>query len=1203
MVTTDGNGAAAHVAHATNEVIAIYPITPSSPMGEIADAKTAKGEKNIWGTIPSVTEMQSEAGAAGAVHGALAAGALTTTFTASQGLLLMIPNMYKIAGELLPTVFHITARSLAVHALSIFGDHSDVMTCRETGWAMLCSCSVQEAMDFALISQQATLASRIPFLHFFDGFRTSHEEQKIEELTFDDMRAMIDDELVAQHRARALTPDRPVMGGTAQNPDVYFQGRETCNPFYLATPKIVEDAMNKFAKIVGRQYKLFDYVGAPNAEKVIIMMGSGAETAHETVDYLTSKGEKVGLLKVRLYRPFSTKHFMAVLPKTVKKIAVLDRTKEPGALGEPLYLDIRTAIGEAMADGLAAFDKYPVIVGGRYGLGSKEFTPAMVKAVFDNLDAARPKRGFTVGIVDDVTHTSLDVDESFQIPAEGMYRAMFYGLGSDGTVGANRNSIKIIGELTDNYAQAYFVYDSRKAGTMTVSHLRFGKKPIQRPYLINQADFVACHNPSFLEKYDMLSSARKGGTFLLTSFHGADKVWDTLPQEVQKKMIEKKLKFYVIDAISLAQELGLGARINVIMQTAFFKISNIVPLDKAVVAIKDAIRKTYGKRGEKVIEMNNAAVDQAIDRVYEVKVPARVTSQAKMPPVVPAHAPEFVQTVTAELMAMRGDAVPVSKFPVDGRFPVGTTQYEKRNIAVNIPIWQPELCLQCGMCSFVCPHATIRIKAYGAQSLAGAPAEFKSIDAKGKEFKGLKFTVQVAPEDCTGCGACVQTCPGMERGPDKQPTGRKAINMEMQEPIRERERDNYGFFLSIPNTDPALFKANTVKGSQLIQPLFEYSGACAGCGETAYVKLLSQLFGDRAYIGNATGCSSIYGGNLPTTPYTTRADGRGPTWCNSLFEDNAEFAMGMRLTVDQFRQTALVLLDRVVESGCVDKDLAAEIRAAMLADDPEQSAIEAQRGRVERLKGQCRKQGNCADCKQLLTVADYLVRKSVWALGGDGWAYDIGYGGLDHVLATGKKVNVLVLDTEVYSNTGGQMSKSTPRAAVAKFAAGGKPAPKKDLGLLAMTYGNIYVAKVAIGANAAQTVKAFAEAEAYPGPSLIMAYSHCINHGFNLTTGYEEQKKAVASGHWPLYRFDPRLKEQGKNPLQLDSKPPTIEFAEYAYNEDRYKSLKQSKPEVAAELMKLANRDAVERYALMEQLANLKCGQPAAPQASPESDK
>jgi pyruvate-ferredoxin/flavodoxin oxidoreductase len=1189
MVTIDGNTAAAHVAHATNEVIAIYPITPSSPMGEMADAKTSKGLPNIWGTVPSVTEMQSEAGAAGAVHGALAAGALTTTFTASQGLLLMIPNMYKIAGELLPTVFHITARSLACQGLSIFGDHGDVMACRETGFGMLCSSSVQEVMDFALISQQAALASRIPFLHFFDGFRTSHEEQKVEELTYDDMRAMINDELVAQHKARALTPDRPVMGGTAQNPDVYFQGRETVNKFYLAVPGIVQDAMDKFAGIVGRQYKLFDYVGAPDAERIIIIMGSGADTTHETVEYLNSQGEKVGVVKVRLYRPFSIKDFMAVLPKTVRKIAVLDRTKDPSALGEPMYLDIRTAIGEAMADGIAPFDKYPVVVGGRYGLGSKEFTPAMVKAVFDNLNAAKPKRSFTVGIIDDVTNTSLPVDEAFDLPTPGQYAAMFYGLGSDGTVGANRNSIKIIGDqLADNYAQAYFVYDSKKAGAMTVSHLRFGKQQIRKPYLVSRADFIACHNPSFLEKYDMLSSARKGGTFLLTTFHGADEVWDTLPQEVQKQIVDKKLKFYVIDAISLAQELGLGARINVIMQTAFFKISNIIPFEAAVKAIKDAIKASYGKKGEKVVQMNYQAVDGAAARLSEVKVPDKVTSTIQMPPVVPAEAPEFVQAVTAKMMAMQGDSLPVSKMPVDGRFPVGTTQFEKRNIAVNIPIWQPELCLQCGMCSFVCPHATIRIKAYDPKQLEGAPAQFKSIDAKGKDFAGMKFTVQVAPEDCTGCGACVVTCPGAERDANKQPTGRKAINMEMQEPIRDRERKNYDFFLSLPNTDRSLFKANSVKGSQLIQPLFEYSGACAGCGETAYVKLLSQLFGDRAYIGNATGCSSIYGGNLPTTPYTTREDGRGPTWCNSLFEDNAEFAMGMRLTVDQFRLTALNLLERA--KGCLDKDLVAEIQAATLANDPEQSAIEAQRARVARLKDLCGK-CDCPECKQLLTVADYLVRKSVWALGGDGWAYDIGYGGLDHVLASGKDINILVLDTEVYSNTGGQMSKSTPRAAVAKFAAGGKAAPKKDMGLLAMTYGNIYVAKVAIGANPAQAVKAFAEAESYPGPSLILAYAHCIAHGFNLTNGYDEQKKAVASGHWPLYRFDPRLTEQGTNPLQLDSKPPTMTFEEYAYGEDRYRSLKQSKPEVAAELMKLANQDAVNRYALMEQLAKLKCGQ------------
>jgi len=1190
MVTIDGNTAAAYIAHATNEVIAIYPITPSSPMGEIADAKSAQGQTNIWGTVPSVTEMQSEGGAAGAVHGALAAGALTTTFTASQGLLLMIPNMYKIAGELLPTVFHISARSLACQALSIFGDHSDVMTCRETGFAMLASCNIQEVMDFALIAQQSTLASRVPFLHFFDGFRTSHEIQKVEELTFDDIRAMIDDELVAQHRARALTPDRPMISGTAQNPDVYFQGRETVNKYYLATPDIVQQTMDKFAKLVGRQYHLFDYVGAEDAEKIIVIMGSGADTVHETVEYLVSQGHKVGLLKVRLYRPFSTKHFIAALPPTVRKIAVLDRTKEPGSLGEPLYLDVRAAVGEALAAGQAPFSEHPVIVGGRYGLGSKEFTPAMVKAIFDNLDQQQPKTSFTVGIIDDVTGTSLDVDDSWELPDEGYYSAMFYGLGSDGTVGANRNSIKIIGELTDNYAQAYFVYDSKKAGALTISHLRFGKKPIRRPYLITKADFVACHNPSFLEKYDMLSAAKEGATFLLTSSHSKDEVWDTLPREVQQQIIDKKLKFYVIDAIGLAQQIGLGPRINVIMQTAFFKVSNIIPLDTAVKAIKDAIQKTYGKKGQKVVEMNFAAVDGAIDKVFEVQVPDKVTSQITRPSLVPDDAPEFVKQVTGELMAMRGDKLPVSKMPPDGKFPTGTTQYEKRNIAVNIPQWQPDLCIQCGTCSIVCPHASIRIKVYDPKYLDDAPSTFKSADAKGRDFAGMKFTVQVAPEDCTGCGACVQMCPAQEKDQDKQPTGRKAINMTLQEPIRLQERENYAYFLSIPDTDPKLFKLNTVKGSQLIRPLFEYSGACAGCGETPYVKLLTQLFGDRALIGNATGCSSIYGGNLPTTPYTKRADGRGPTWSNSLFEDNAEFAMGMRLTIDKLKQIALQLLDQVTEKGCVDKQLAEQIRTAAIADDPSQDAIEQQRARVDQLKDQCAK-SNCPQCKRLLDVADYLVRKSVWAVGGDGWAYDIGYGGLDHVLASGANVNVLVLDTEVYSNTGGQMSKSTPRAAVAKFAAGGKPAPKKDLGLLAMTYGNIYVAKVALGANPNQTVKAFVEAEAYPGPSLIIAYAHCIAHGINMTNGFQEQKKAVACGHWPLYRFDPRLKEQGKNPLQLDSKPPTVEFAEYAYGENRYRVLKQSNPEVAEELIKLATKDVTQRYALMQQLAQINCQQ------------
>ncbi|MGB2863015.1 MAG: pyruvate:ferredoxin (flavodoxin) oxidoreductase [Sedimentisphaerales bacterium] len=1188
MVTIDGNTAAAYVAHATNEVIAIYPITPSSLMGEIADARTAKGEANIWGTIPSVTEMQSEAGAAGAVHGALATGALTTTFTASQGLLLMIPNMYKIAGELLPTVFHISARALACQALSIFGDHSDVMTCRGTGFAMLCSNSVQEVMDMALIAQQATLASSTPFLHFFDGFRTSNELQKVEELTLDDMRAMIDEKLVARQKARALTPDRPMISGTAQNPDVYFQGRETVNKYYLAAPQLVQEAMDKFAKIVGRQYHLFDYVGAKDAEKVIVLMGSAAETTHETVEHLAAKGEKVGLLKVRLFQPFCTKDFIAALPETTTKIAVLDRTKEPGSIGEPLYMNIRTAVGEAMGKGEAPFDGYPVIVGGRYGLGSKDFTPGMVKAVFDNLDAEKPKYEFTVGIIEDVTDTSLEVDDSFAVSDKGFFSGLFYGLGSDGTVGANHNSIKIIGEQTDNYAQAYFVYDSKKAGAVTVSHLRFGNKLIQRPYLISKGDFIACHNPAFLEQFDMLTPAREGASFLLASSHGPDEVWDTLPQEVQKQIIDKKLKFYVINAIGIAQELGLGGRINVIMQTAFFKISNIIPIKTAVGAIKDAIKKSYGKKGEKIVEMNNAAVDAALDKIYEVKVPGKVTSKIMMRQLVPDDAPDFVRNVTAELMGFHGDKLPVSKMPDDGKFPTGTTKYEKRNIAVNIPAWEPDVCIQCGTCSFVCPHAAIRIKAYDPKYVEGAPKTYKSADAKGKDFAEMKFTVQVAPEDCTGCEACVQACPAQEKDKDKKPTGRKAINMTTQEPLRDTERDNYAYFLAIPNTDPKLFKAASVKGSQLIEPLFEYSGACAGCGETPYVKLLTQLFGDRAFIGNATGCSSIYGGNLPTTPYTKRADGRGPTWSNSLFEDAAEFAMGMRLTVSKFTERALWLLEKVVERGCVKKELAGQIREATLANDPAQEAIEEQRARVEELRKQL-DSGDCDECGHLQDLADYLVRKSVWAMGGDGWAYDIGYGGLDHTLASGTDLNVLVLDTEVYSNTGGQMSKSTPRAAVAKFAAAGKPMPKKDLGLLAMTYGNIYVAKVAMGANTNQTVKAFVEAEAYPGPSLIIAYSHCIAHGINMTLGHQEQKKAVACGHWPLYRFNPRLTEQGKNPLQLDSKAPTIEFEEYAYGENRYRTLKQSQPEAAAKLIKLASNDAVKRYALMEQLANLNC--------------
>jgi pyruvate-ferredoxin/flavodoxin oxidoreductase len=1188
MITIDGNTAAAMIAHATNEVIAIYPITPSSPMGELADELSADGQTNIWGTVPSVTEMQSEGGAAGAVHGALISGAMSTTFTASQGLLLMIPNMYKISGELLPTVFHVSARSLACHALSIFGDHADVMAVRQTGFALVCACNIQEIMDLALISQSATLESSVPFLNFFDGFRTSHEVQKVEELTKDDIRSMIDDRLVAQVKARALSPDRPKICGTAQNPDVYFQGREAVNKFYLAVPDIYQKTMDKFAALAGRQYHLFDYVGHPQAEKIIIIMGSGGDTVHETVDYLNGKGQKVGVIKVRLFRPFNVKAFINAIPATVQKIAVLDRTKEVGSIGEPLYLDVRTAVGEAMGFGFAPFKKYPLIVGGRYGLGSKEFTPAMVKAVFDNLDAGQPKNNFSVGIIDDVTNLSLDVDESFDIESGGVYSAMFWGLGSDGTVGANKNSIKIIGEETDNFAQGYFVYDSKKAGAVTVSHLRFGKDLIRKPYLVTKADFVACHNPSFLEKYDMLSDAKVGATFLLTTMHKPEEVWDTLPQEVQKQIIDKKLKLYVIDAISLAEELGLGARINVIMQTAFFKISGIIPLDQSVKAIKDAIKKTYGSKGEKVVNMNNAAVDAALSKIFQVSFPNKVTSKIKMPLVVPADAPQFVRDVTAEIMSLHGDKIPVSKFPSDGKFPTATTRFEKRNIAVHIPVWLPDVCIQCGRCSLVCPHASIRIKDYDAEYIRKAPKTFKSADAKGKEFTGMKYTVQVAPEDCTGCGNCVQMCPAEEKDANKQPTGRKAINMALQEPLREQERENYKFFLSIPNTDPKLFKPDSIKGSQLIQPLFEYSGACAGCGETPYIKLLTQLFGDRAMIGNATGCSSIYGGNLPTTPFCTRPDGRGPSWSNSLFEDNAEFAMGMRLAADKFKQFATELLDAAASKGCIDKKLAEDTKSAAIANDPSQQTIEQQRQRVSDLKKQLEKCG-CDECRKLLSVADYLVRKSVWAVGGDGWAYDIGYGGLDHVLASGADVNVLVLDTEVYSNTGGQMSKSTPRAAVAQFAAAGKKMPKKDLGMISMTYGNIYVAKVAMGANPNQTVKAFVEAESYPGPSLIIAYSHCISHGIDMTKGFDEQKKAVECGHWPLYRFNPLLKDEGKNPLQLDSKAPTLDFEQYAYGENRYRTLKQSHPEEAKKLIALAAKDVADRFRLMEQLAALKC--------------
>jgi pyruvate-ferredoxin/flavodoxin oxidoreductase len=1187
MVTIDGCSAAAHVAHATNEVIAIYPITPSSGMGEISDAKSAAGEKNIWGTIPRVVEMQSEGGAAGAVHGALQAGALTTTFTASQGLLLMIPNMYKIAGELTPTVFHVSARAIAAQALSIFGDHSDVMACRQTGWAMFCSNNIQEVMDFALISQAATLESRVPFLHFFDGFRTSHEIQKVEELTKDDMRHLIDDDLVRAHRARALNPDRPVLRGSAQNPDVYFQGRETVNKFYTPIPAIVQKQMDKFAKRLGRQYNLVDYVGAPDAERVIVAMGSGCETIHELVEALVAKGEKVGLVKIRLFLPFPVEAFVKALPKTVRKIAVLDRTKEPGSLGEPLYHNVRTAIGEAMADGLTSFSGYPAIVGGRYGLGSFEFTPAMAKSVFDNLSQDKPKNHFIVGIKDDVTGASLNFDAAFKLPAPGIYSAMFYGLGSDGTVGANKNSIKIIGESTDNNVQAYFVYDSKKAGSVTTSHLRFGKSMIRSPYLVDSADFVACHMFAFLEQYDMLKNAKEGATFLLNSPFGKDEVWAHLPRPVQQTIIDKKLKFYVIDGVHLGNELGLGSRINVIMQTAFFKISNIIPLQQAIDEIKDAIVKSYGKSGEKVVAMNNKAVDAALEHIQQVKVPAAADSKVKMKAGLGKDVPAFVRNTLGTIIEGKGDSLPISAMPADGTFPTGTAKYEKRNIAIDIPVWDQELCIQCGICSFVCPHATIRMKIYDGALLKKAPSTFKSCDAKGKEFAGKSFTLQVAPEDCTGCGACVYNCPAKSKTDEKH----KAINMQFQAPLRDHEAANWDFFLSLPDTDPALVNRASLKGSQLLLPMFEFSGACAGCGETPFLKLASQLFGDRMLIANATGCTSIYGGNLPTTPWSPRQDGRGPAWSNSLFEDNAEFGFGMRLTVDKFSEYALELLDRMMDCGCKicgeTKDLMAQIKGA---DQSTQEGLELQRERVAKLKKALE---TCTDpeSRQLISLADYLVKKSVWIIGGDGWAYDIGYGGLDHVLASGENVNVLVLDTEVYSNTGGQASKSTPLGAVAQFAAGGKRMPKKDLGMIAMSYGNIYVAKVSL-ANPAQAVKAFLEAEAFDGPSLIIAYSHCIAHGIDMTTAVDGCKEAVACGHWPLLRYNPALADEGKNPLQLDSREPTLAFSDYAQKQNRYRVLQKADPAMAGELMAEGNKLTATRYDLYKKLAEMQadCG-------------
>jgi pyruvate-ferredoxin/flavodoxin oxidoreductase len=1179
ILTIDGNEATASTAHRISEVCAIYPITPSSNMGEWADEWSAMGKRNIWGTVPTVIEMQSEAGAAGAVHGALQTGALTTTFTASQGLLLMIPNMFKIAGELTSTVFHVSARTVATHALSIFGDHSDVMAVRTTGFALLASDSVQHAHDNALIAMAATLKSRVPFVHFFDGFRTSHEVQKIVKLADDDLRFMIDDELVRAHRKRALSPEHPVVRGTAQNPDVFFQARERCNPYYIACADIVQEAMDKFAARIGRKYGLFEYVGAPDADRVVVLMGSGCEPAHETVEYLNAKGEKIGVIKVRLYRPFSIKHFMAALPKTVKKIAVLDRTKEPGAAGEPLYQDVVTAINEALVAGTAPFSAMPRIIGGRYGLSSKEFTPAMIKSVYDELKKDAPRNHFTVGINDDVTHLSLNYDSKFTAEADDVFRGKFYGLGADGTVGANKNSIKIIGDETDFYAQGYFVYDSKKSGTITVSHMRFGPRPIRSTYLVNSAKFIACHQQIFLEKYDMLADAVDGAIFLLNTLAPADKVWDTLPREVQEDIIRKKLKFYCIDAYKVAAETGMGLRINTIMQTCFFAISGVLPRDEAIAAIKKTIEKTYGKKGEHIVKQNFEAVDKTLANLHEVKVPDKVTAKEGRPPLVPAGAPEYMQKVLSKIIENHGDDLPVSAFPEDGTFPLNTCRWEKRNIALEIPTWDTETCIQCNKCVIVCPHAAIRAKVFTANDVKNAPKTFVYAKFRGSEFgrDDLLYSLQVAPEDCTGCALCVSACPAKNKKEPKY----KAINMAEQPPIRMRERDNFSFFLNIPEVDRSTVKVNSVKGSQFLEPLFEFSGACGGCGETPYVKLLTQLFGDRLLIANATGCSSIYGGNLPTTPYSSNRDGRGPAWNNSLFEDNAEFALGFRATIDKHREFATELLLKMKDK--IGGDLVEKLIHAEMSGE---GGIHEQRQRVAKLREILGKDA-AAEAKNLLAIADSMVSKSVWAVGGDGWAYDIGYGGLDHVMATGRNVNILVLDTGVYSNTGGQCSKATPLGAVAKFAFGGKPVPRKDLGMMGIAYGHVYVAQVAMGANDLQTVKAFLEAEAHNGPSLIIAYSHCIAHGIDMSRGMDYQKMAVDCGAWPLYRFDPNRAKEGQNPLQLDSKAPKIPVKEWAYSETRFKMLTKMNPEQAAKLMELAQADTTARWRLYEQLAGL----------------
>ncbi len=1177
MKMMDGNEAAASVAHRLNEVCIIYPITPSSPMGEWADTWSAAKQKNIWGVVPQVQEMQSEAGAAGACHGSIQAGALTTTFTASQGLLLMIPNMYKIAGELSPFVMHVAARSLAYHALSIFGDHTDVMGCRQTGFAMLCSNSVQEAHDFAAIAQTSTLRSRVPFMHFFDGFRTSHEIKKISLLSDDDLRAMMKGVDYSFNAKHALRPEAPVIRGTAQNPDVFFQGREASNPFYAKVEGIVQEEMDKFAKISGRQYHVVDYYGAKDAEEVIVVMGSGAETVEEAIDYLNAKGEKYGVLKVHLYRPFPAESLIKALPTTVKTISVLDRTKESGSTGEPLYLDVVATVAQAFANG--KIKSMPRIVGGRYGLSSKEFTPAMVKAVFDNAKAAEPINSFSVGINDDVNKTSLPYDDSIDTEGNDVVRAVFFGLGADGTVGANKNSIKIIAEDAGKYGQGYFVYDSRKSGSMTTSHLRFSDKPIKSAYLINKADFVACHQFSFMNKVDILGIAKEGATFLLNAPYEGNEVWAHLPREVQQTIIDKKLKFYVINAVDVARKTGMGQRINTVMQTCFFAISNILPKDEAIAQIKNAIKKTYSKKGDAIVQKNFVAVDASLEHLHEVEVPSVADSKIVMSAPVPANAPEFVKKLTAEIIAGRGEKLPVSAFEevVDGTWPTGTTQYEKRRIATEIPVWDANTCIQCGKCSLVCPHGVIRMKVASEEELKNAPKTLKTADYKGKEFAGKKFMLQISAEDCTGCGICTSACPAK----NKENPELKALNMDHIENHIDTEIENWKFFEALPYVKRTEVAKNLPKTTQMIQPLFEFSGACAGCGETPYVKLLTQLFGDRMVVANATGCSSIYSGNLPTTPYAKDEKGHGPAWANSLFEDNAEFGLGMRFSIDQQTAFAKQLLE-----GLKNKlgDVAEKILSNPQSNDVE---IDAQRDNVKALR-EALKNIDTDEARHLNELADYLIKKSVWILGGDGWAYDIGFGGLDHAIASGKNINILVMDTGVYSNTGGQQSKATPMGASAKFATAGKALPKKDLGMIAMSYGYVYVAQVSFGANDAQVIKAMNEAEAFDGPSIIIAYSHCIAQGFNLADGLSHQKSAVETGSWPLYRYNPSNIEEGKAPLMLDSKAPSRPLSDYMSNETRFQVVNKSNPERYETLLNKAQELAKEKRSLLEHMAEFK---------------